>query len=140
MKKSISVILILILLAGMTACAHKEPTVVRTYAADGEQGDSSVFVTYEELSDGTFRADGRIYAKRLTVTGRLSGASADISYTILTNLEDISFEEAWKAGGLSSDTRDYFAPEDAVFVGIGGAQRFLPQFPSKRLTSPMKKW
>lgn len=28
----------------------------------------------------------------------------------------VSFEEAWKASGLSSNSNDYFKAEDAVFV------------------------
>ena len=45
-------------------------------------------------------------------------AARDTAYTILSNIEDISFEQAWKASGLSSDLNDYFETEDAVFVAI----------------------
>lgn len=37
-------------------------------------------------------------------------------YVYLSNRSEISFEEAWKASGLSSDINDYFSAEDAVLV------------------------
>ena len=35
----------------------------------------------------------------------------------LSNLEDISFDRAVMASGLSSNMADYFKPEEAVFIG-----------------------
>ena len=37
------------------------------------------------------------YTYRLVITGRLNNAEKDITYTILSNIENISFEQAWKA-------------------------------------------
>ena len=42
----------------------------------------------------------------------------DSVFVYLSNLPDISFEQAAKASGLSSDTADYFAAEDAVLVEL----------------------
>lgn len=102
--------------------------VVNTFAATPEEetaaaidaGDEVVLETYYELSDGTWKADGgeQTYQYRLVLTGRLHGAVRDTTYTILSNVEDITFDQAWKASGLSSNTEDYFAPEEAVFVAI----------------------
>ena len=39
-------------------------------------------------------------------------------FVYLSNLPDISFEQAAKASGLSSDTADYFDAEDAVLVEL----------------------
>ena len=39
-----------------------------------------------------------------------------IPYIYLSNISDISFEQAWKASGLSSNTDDYFSLEEAVLV------------------------
>lgn len=73
---------------------------------------------YYEMSDGTWRTDEHTYQYRLVITGRLNNAVRDVAYTILSNTEDISFEQAWKASGLSSDLDDYFKVEDAVIVAI----------------------
>lgn len=70
------------------------------------------------MSDGTWKTDEYTYEHKLTITGRLSNASKDITYTILSNTENISFEQAWKASGLSSNMADYFKPEDVVFVAF----------------------
>lgn len=56
------------------------------------------------------------YKYRLEVTGRLNNAVEDTTYVILSNIEDITFEQAWKASGLSSNTADYFDPAEAVFI------------------------
>lgn len=56
------------------------------------------------------------YKYRLEVTGRLNNAVEDTTYVILSNIENITFEQAWKASGLSSNTADYFDPAEAVFI------------------------
>ena len=37
------------------------------------------------------------YKYRLEVTGRLNNAVEDTTYVILSNIENITFEQAWKA-------------------------------------------
>ena len=86
----------------------EEPTVVRSI--------DDAMVPYDEMSDGTWRCDGRSYKYRLETTGRLNNAAADSTYVYLSNLEEITWDQAWKASGLSSDSNDYFDPEDAVLV------------------------
>ena len=46
----------------------------------------------------------------------MQDASVDSTFVYLSNLEIITFEEAWKAAGFSSNTDDYFSTEDAVLV------------------------
>ena len=58
------------------------------------------------------------YKYRLEITGRLNNAVNDITYVVLSNLENITFEQMWKASGLSSNLDDYFDPADAVIVGV----------------------
>ena len=77
------------------------------------------------VSFATAGADGMIgnavcytYKYRLEITGRLHNAVKDTTYIILSNIEGITFEQAWKASGLSSNMDDYFDPADAVFIGI----------------------
>ena len=74
--------------------------------------------TYYELEDGTWSCDDRSYEYRLECRGRLPNAECDSVFVYLSNLPDISFEQAAKASGLSSDTADYFAAEDAVLVEL----------------------
>ena len=70
------------------------------------------------MTDGTWTTDGRTYQDRLVIKGRLRGAVRDVAYTILSNIGDITFEQAWKASGLSSNMADFFDVEDLNFVGI----------------------
>ena len=95
-----AVFCLLLLLAG---CA-REPKVKRTIEG---------MKTYAEMTDGTWTCDGRSYAYRLEIRGRLSRAACD------SNVPEISFERAAMAAGLSSNSDDYFAPEEAVLVELG---------------------
>jgi len=36
----------------------------------------------------------------------------------LSNIRNISFAQAYKAAGVSSNSEDYFSPEEAVLVEI----------------------
>ena len=56
------------------------------------------------------------YKYRMEVAGRLNNAVEDTTYVILSNIENITFEQAWKASGLSGDTADYFDPAEAVII------------------------
>ncbi len=76
------------------------------------------FRTYYQNSDGTYQYNGYIYKYRLVITGRMPNAKADTTYVYLSNLEDIPFERAMWASGLSSSLEQYFAPEEAVLVEI----------------------
>ena len=95
-----AVFCLLLLLAG---CAG-EPKVKRTIEG---------MKTYAEMTDGTWTCDGRSYAYRL------DSAASDSVFVYLSNVPEISFERAAKAAGLSSNSDDYFAPEEAVLVELG---------------------
>jgi hypothetical protein len=77
----------------------------------------SDFGTYYELDDGTWLYDGKHYKYRLEITGRMNNAAKDSTFIYLSNIEDIPFDRAVMASGLSSNMADYFSPEEAVFVG-----------------------
>lgn len=115
MKKILAVLLILACILGLLGCGRGEARVVRTFDAFT---DRDVFVTYNEMSDGTWQAGEHTYRYRLELTGRLNNAKVDSTYVVLSNTKDITFEQAWKASGLSSDLNDYFKPEDALVVGL----------------------
>ena len=101
-----AVFCLLLLLAG---CAG-EPKVKRTIEG---------MKPYAERTDGTWTCDGRSYAYRLEIRGRLSRAACDSVFVYLSNVPEISFERAAMAAGLSSNSDDYFAPEEAVLVELG---------------------
>lgn len=74
--------------------------------------------TYYEMSDGTWQMDGHTYKYRLEISGRQPSAVKDTTYVYLSNIEEISFQKAMMASGLSSNTEDYFSVEEAILVEI----------------------
>lgn len=46
----------------------------------------------------------------------MPAAEKDSTFVYLSNIENISFEQAWKAAGLSSSLSDYFDVVVAVLV------------------------
>ena len=72
--------------------------------------------TYSELNDGTWMCNNYVYKYRLEISGRLPNATVNTTYVYLSNIENISFDKAYKASGISSNMNDYFSPEDAVLV------------------------
>lgn len=107
MKQGIAFFFTLACLLGLLGCG-KENQVENTVAGNLQ--------TYSEMSDGTWQCGGHFYQYRLEITGRLNNAACDTTFVYLSNLETISFDQAWKASGLSSHTGDYFPVEDAVLV------------------------
>lgn len=73
---------------------------------------------YSQNADGTWVCDGNTYKYKLEITGRMPNASCDSTFVYLSNSEDITLEQAWKAAGFSSNLNDYFDVEDAVLVGM----------------------
>lgn len=125
MKKKILSIFLFVFVIGMFGCSQsKEATIKNTFEKTPlnlieeytENSKEVISTTYYEMSDGTWKTDEHTYQYRLIITGKLSNAAKNITYIILSNMENISFEQAWKASGLSSNQDDYFKAEDAVFV------------------------
>lgn len=105
--------------------SQKDPSVVKTYEVSEpvEEGvcrdDVVIMVKHYEMSDGTWKTDTHTYKYRLEITGRMGGnASKDSTFVFLSNIEEITFDQAWKASGFSSNTNDYFDEADAKFVGM----------------------
>lgn len=129
MKRIIILFWMLICIFGLFGCSQNkaEPYIVNTFEETPaelieEYIENAKVVTttaHYEMSDGTWLADSHIYRYRLVITGRMNCAARDSTYIILSNSDDITFEQAWKASGLSSYLNDYFKVEDAVIVGIG---------------------
>ena len=126
MKKTIRVALITLMLLSLFGCSQKESSVVKTYeVTDSELAqvylDNNELITmvkYYEMSDGTWKTDDCTYQYRLEITGRMHNAVKDSTFVYLSNIEDITFEQAWKASGFSSNMDDYFKEEDAKLVAM----------------------
>lgn len=126
MNKMINVITIMLLVLTLFGCSQKEPYVVKTYeetdfALTDEYWENDKLVTmvsYYEMSDGTWKTDDYTYQYRLELTGRMGNAAKDSTFVFLSNTEDITFEQAWKASGFSSNMADYFEEEVAKFVAL----------------------
>lgn len=106
--KKVFVLLIVVFIIAITGCS-REVTVKKTYEGSWKN-------TYCEMSDGTWQCDGYSYKYRLEISGRIPNAVKDTTYVYLSNIEDIPFERAYLAGGLSSNSNDYFASEEAMLV------------------------
>lgn len=91
---------------------YNENAVTAVY----EPGDGN-FVKYYEMSDGTWRTDNCSYRYRLLITGNNGDADKESTFVYLSNIEDISYEQAFMAAGFSSNSDDYFDEKDAKFVG-----------------------
>ena len=108
MKKPFALLLALTLLIALTVGCTEKATVKKTY-------DDS-YKTYYEMSNGTWMCDKHTYKYRLEISGRMPSAAEDSTFVYLSTVEEISFERAYMAAGLSSSTNDYFSPEEAVLV------------------------
>ena len=106
--KSISFFILILSLFLVSACAKKEDGIKNTIEGSRK--------TYYEMTDGTWVCEEHTYKYRLEISGRIPNAAKDSTFVYLSNKEDISFEQAWKAAGFSSLSTDYFSPEDAVLV------------------------
>ena len=96
----------------------KDPYIVNVIKTD--------LNTYYELSDGTWRANGRVYQHRFVISGRMHNAAEDTTFVYLSNLENITFDQAWKAVGFGNNTTDYIPAEDAILVDWHGGKSSVP--------------
>lgn len=128
MRKKVVLTLVLLYMVSLIGCSQKntEPYVVNTfdkssveYGEEYNENDELItLVKYYEMSDGTWKTDDYAYKYRLEISGRMGGAAKDSTFVFLSNTEDITFEQAWKASGLSSNMDDYFDEKDAKFVAM----------------------
>lgn len=126
MKRIISMVICFTFVLALVGCSQKEPSLVNTYevtAAEltNEYLDNDKLVTmvkYYEMSDGTWKTDNYTYKYRLEITGRMNNAAKDSTFVFLSNMKDITFEQAWKASGFSSNMDDYYQENDAKLVAM----------------------
>ena len=77
---------------------------------------SSGYKTYYRLRDGRWKADGHVYQYRHQLSGKLPDGMGDASFVYLSNLETITFEQAFQSSGFGDDPNGFFPTEDAVLV------------------------
>lgn len=128
MKRIFILSLMLISIFALIGCSQKqaEAYAVNTFdvtPADKidecyKNNETVTIVKYYEMSDETWSTDDYTYQYRLELTGRLNNAAKDSTYIILSNTKEITFEQAWKASGLSSNMDDYFDKENAIIVAM----------------------
>ncbi len=109
MKKLITLLLCMVMILSASACGKKD-SVKKTVGGN--------INTYYEMNDGTYKCDDHNYKYRLEISGRMPNAAKNSTFVYLSNVESISFKQAYMASGLSSNTNDYFQPEEAVLVEI----------------------
>lgn len=126
MKKIIQTVLVVMMVIGFLVVVRTNPHVVETYAETPSDQvdacwDNDEYVnltTYYKMSDGTWKTRDYVYPYRLEITGRMRSAVKDSSYIYLSKTKNITFEQACKASGLSSNINDYFDEEEAILVAI----------------------
>ena len=126
MVRKTAAILLTVMLLSLAGCSQKEVSVIKTYDVTDselteecfENNELVTIVKYYEMSDGTWKTDDYTYQYRVEVTGRMNNAAKDSMFVFLSNTKDITFDQAWKASGLSSNTDDYFKEEETKLVAV----------------------
>ena len=90
--------------------------IISTEIVTNVDANDSVIRTFKENTDGTYECEGHVYKYILDISGTMPNSDNIVTYVYLSNIEEITFEQAWKASGLSSNTADYFEVKDAVLV------------------------
>ena len=125
LKRFIIGITIVLFIFVVLGCSQtKESTILNTFeqtpliliGAYVENGKEVTTISYYEMSDGTWKTDEYTYKHKFILRSNANHAENDLSYTVLSNSENISFEQALKASGFSSNSSDYFKPEETVIV------------------------
>lgn len=81
-----------------------------------ESSDTNGIVeNYDEMSDGTWKADGITYKYRLELKGTIPNAAGESCFVVLTNNKDISFEEVAKSI-FSSNSNDLLDRSQTIIV------------------------
>ena len=99
MKKLIAMIgLLTVLLAG---CGKND--IAKVYEKSESDG---IVATYYEMNDGTWQCEDNTYQFRLELVGRMPNAESDSSYVVLTDNENLTFENVSKSlySSLSEDS------------------------------------
>ncbi len=105
MKRAFLIVIIVLILCN-TGCSS--PRKTKTY--------DNGLLTYYSMSDGSWMCDEISYKERLEIKGTIN--DNEVTYILLSNIGDITFKQAELNSGISSNSRDYFSPEEAIMVEI----------------------
>ena len=85
-----------------TGCGKSD--IAKTYNQSEKDG---ILMTYYEMNDGTWQCDDISYQFRLELDGRMPNAEADSYYVVLTDNENLTFEDVSKSlyGSLLEDSK-----------------------------------
>jgi hypothetical protein len=112
-------IMILSSLSMLTACTANSNADSTSQAVEQVTEEEMLTQkTYYELSNHSWRTDEGTYKYKLELSGELPNTNSRANFIVLANKEEIAFEEALAASGLSSSTQEYFKPEEAVIVAL----------------------
>ncbi|MBQ3075828.1 MAG: hypothetical protein IJC26_07150, partial [Clostridia bacterium] len=68
------------------------------------------------MDDGLWVWISNAYLYRLEVEGKGPGMEKNMTFLVLSNRKDVTFDEVWKAE-FSSNTEDFFDPKETLVVG-----------------------
>lgn len=94
----------------LIGCGKNE--VVKTYNQSEKDG---VVKTYYEMKDGTWKCDDITYQFRLELNGKMPNAADESHYVVLTDNDDLTFEDVSKSQ-YSSSIEDGRIMEGSVIV------------------------
>ena len=91
-------------------------------ADEGKMGDevsannegkytSSWGIEYSKLKDGTYLCEGIVYKYKYELTGRIPNSTNDSIFVYLSNLENMTFDQAWIAQFSSTSTAQFSVEE-----------------------------
>ena len=117
MKKAISLILLFTALCFLLcACGEKADGGKENGSYTLEANDNGVLKTYSYSAYlRCYSCEGMKYSYLLTLTGTMPNAAKETTFAVLSNTQDITFEQTYKQY-ISSDTADFFDPAEAVVV------------------------
>ena len=103
--------------AGSQVVLQCDPTAEDQVQKTYDNEEFVITVSHCQMDDGLWVANNNAYLYRLEITGRMHDAAKNSTYIVLSNTKDITFDQVAKAAGYSSNTADYFDPQDAIIVG-----------------------
>lgn len=107
--KNIMLIVCFIMLASVIGCGTD---IVNRYESSDTDG---IVENYDEMRDGTWKADGITYKYRLELKGTMPNAAGESCFVVLTNNKEISFDEVAK-NIFSSSSSDWLDRSQTIIV------------------------
>lgn len=108
MKRILVVIGLLTML--LVGCGKND--IAKVYERSESDG---IVATYYEMTDGTWQCDDKVYQFRIELTGRMPNAKSDSHYVVLTDSNNLTFEDVSKSL-YSSSLEDSKVMDGSVIV------------------------